>query len=103
MFAVIFKATMNPNISAAEYDLYLTTATKMRELAFAEYGCIDFTAVTEGQEEIAISYWHDEAAIKKWKSDTEHALAQAHGQHHWYKAYTVEVVEIKRAYQFSAS
>lgn len=32
-------------------------AKKMRELAINQYDCLEFTAITEGSDEIAISYW----------------------------------------------
>lgn len=51
MFAVIFKAT------TGEQDSQYTEMVKvMRDLAFEKYGCLDFIAVTEGDQEIAISY-----------------------------------------------
>lgn len=93
MFAAIFTA-----VTAQLDKQYDLTVAKMRELAFAKYNCVDFNAVSEGENEIAISYWHSLEDIKRWKSDPEHALAQKQGQKHWYKSYKVEVVEIKRAY-----
>jgi heme-degrading monooxygenase HmoA len=96
MFAVIFRA--KPGIQDDEYG---KTVTKIRELAFEKYGCLDFVAVTEGDQEIAISYWKSEEAIKNWKRDPEHALAQGIGRSKWYEAYSVQVVEIKREYTFN--
>lgn len=96
MFAVIFKA--KPGIQDDEYG---KTVTRMRDLAFAQYGCLDFVAVTEGDREITISYWESEEAIKAWKNDAEHTLAQGNGQSKWYQSYTVQIVEIKREYKFN--
>lgn len=95
MFAVIFKA----KVSEQDKD-YLDTITIMRELAFSKYGCIDFIAVTEGDQEIAISYWESEQDIRRWHSDTQHSVAQKHGREKWYQSYVVEVVEIQRRYCF---
>jgi heme-degrading monooxygenase HmoA len=96
MFAVIFKA--KPGIQDDEYN---KTVVRMRELAFSRYGCLDFVAVTEGEQEIAISYWENEEAIRAWKNDSEHTLAQGLGQNKWYQSYTVQVVEIKSEYKFN--
>ena len=96
MFAVIFRA--QPGMQDEKYD---ETVTRMRELAFEKYGCIDFIAVTEGDQEIAISYWDSEESIKNWKSDSEHMLAQQQGRSKWYESYIVQVVEIKREYKFN--
>ncbi len=73
-------------------------AERMRDLAINEYGCKEFIASTEGNTEIAISYWDNESQIKKWKQNSEHLSAQGKGQSKWYKSYTVQVVEVVRAY-----
>ena len=95
MFAVIFKAQ-----PAQQNEEYNVTVSKIRELAFEKYGCIDFVAATEGDQEIAISYWDSEESIRQWKNDSEHKLAQQQGRNKWYQSYTVQVVEIKREYSF---
>ncbi|MGB1298713.1 MAG: antibiotic biosynthesis monooxygenase family protein [Psychrobium sp.] len=96
MYAVIFRAKTGQQDSQ-----YGTMVAKMRELAFEKYGCIDFVAVTEGDQEIAISYWPTEEAIQAWKSDSEHIIAQQLGRDKWYESYLVQVVEVKRAYKFN--
>lgn len=96
MYAVIFRA------KAAKQDkAYSDTVARMRKLAFEQYGCLDFVAVTEGDDEIAISYWPDEAAVLRWKQDQEHSLAQQLGREKWYQSYRVDVVEVKRSYSFN--
>jgi heme-degrading monooxygenase HmoA len=70
----------------------------MRVLALEEFGCIEFDAVTEGQNEVALSYWPSEEAIRAWKAHPEHALAQEAGRERWYESYTVQVAEITRQY-----
>ncbi|WP_339670251.1 antibiotic biosynthesis monooxygenase [Dasania marina] len=93
MYAVIFKAEV------AEFDEeYFATAAKMRDTAINQYGCRDFIACSEGNMEIAISYWDSEAQIKAWKQDLDHIAAQQLGKAKWYKSYTVEITEIVRAY-----
>lgn len=93
MFAVIFKAK-----PGQQDDEYLKTVARMRELAFNKYGCLDFITATEGELELAISYWKDEESIKNWKDDAEHTLAQKAGRSNWYESYSVQIVEIKREY-----
>ncbi len=61
MYAVIFRATINKLDES-----YYRMAAQMRELAINEYGCTEFTAITEGEQEIAISYWQNQEQIKKW-------------------------------------
>ena len=89
MYAVIFRATI-----AELDDEYVQMAGHLRELAFKKYGCQDFFSATEGNEEIAISYWQTEQQILDWKNDPEHRLAQARGRRKWYTSVSVEICEI---------
>lgn len=93
MYAVIFKARINQLD-----DSYSKTALRMRELAINKYGCTEFIAAIEGENEIAISYWENQEQITKWKQDSEHLVAQELGRSTWYKSYKVEVVEVIREY-----
>ena len=93
MYAVIFRAETNKLDSR-----YSEMASQMRELAINKYGCTDFISVTEGTQEIAISYWQDQEQIKQWKQDSKHLVAQELGSTIWYKSYKVQVVEILREY-----
>lgn len=93
MYAVIFRATINQLDSR-----YSAVASRMRDLAIRQYGCTEFVSVTDGTQEIAISYWQDQEKIKEWKQDSEHIAAQELGKSAWYKSYTVQIVEILREY-----
>ncbi|HSC69654.1 MAG TPA: antibiotic biosynthesis monooxygenase [Cellvibrio sp.] len=94
MYAVIFHAEI-----AQLDDEYFATAKQLRELALSQYGCLDFVATTEGEREIAISYWPSLEHIRHWKQNTPHLGAQQQGRSRWYKSYKVEVMEILRTYQ----
>jgi heme-degrading monooxygenase HmoA len=94
MYAVIFRAETD------ELDeTYFRTAARMRELATEKYGCTEFTNVTEGNQEISISYWASQEQIGQWKEDPEHKKAQELGRAKWYKWYQVQIVEIRREYK----
>lgn len=91
---VVFRARAH-----AMDDSYLPMALRMRDKALAEYGCTEFVfANTPDGEEIALSYWPDEASITRWKRDVEHIAAQQLGRERWYSSYQVEVASIHRAY-----
>lgn len=77
---------------------YEATVTRLRELALGNYGCRDFISVTEGENEITISYWNTLDDIEKWKNDDEHRIARDKGRNIWYADYRVEVVRIERRY-----
>ena len=93
MYAVIFRAKINKVDSR-----YSEMASKLRELALSDYGCTEFTSVTENDYEIAISYWQDQEQIKSWKQDSVHLVAQQFGRSTWYSSYKVQVVKILREY-----
>jgi len=88
-YAVIFRATI-----AELDDEYFRMAERMQALAFKKYGCLDFVSMTEGDEEIAISYWKSRQQIRDWKNDPEHRLAQTRGRDIWYRSFDVEICEI---------
>ena len=93
MYAVIFRAQIR------EFDeSYSKMADRMRELAINEYGCIEFTSCTEGNNEIAISYWPNKEAIQAWKNNPDHQKAQALGKSKWYQSYQVQIVEVLHQY-----
>lgn len=93
MYVVIFKAKVRQFD-----DEYSQMAERMRDLALTEFGCLEFNAVTEGDQEIALSYWPSEEHIKAWKQHPEHLAAQQLGKERWYESYSVEIAEIMRSY-----
>lgn len=92
MYAVIFTA----EIRELDED-YQTMATRMRELAQSKYGCVGFTALTQGNTEVALSYWETLDQIRSWKQDPEHGLAQELGREKWYSSYHVQVIQVIRS------
>lgn len=94
MFVVIFRAKVRHLDSE-----YSVVAARMRELALGQFGCLEFQAVSEGQDEVALSYWPDEESIRAWKAHSEHVLAQQLGRERWYESYVVQVAHITREYR----
>lgn len=97
MYVVIFRAKVR--VLDEEYS---RVAARMRELALSQFGCVEFHAVTEGQDEVALSYWPSEEAIRAWKSHPEHVLAQQAGRERWYASYSVQVTAVTREYRVHA-
>lgn len=97
MYAVISWAEINKLDSR-----YSEMASQERDIAINKYGCTEFTSVTEGKQDIAISYWQDQEQIKQGKQVTKHLVAQELGSTIWYKSYKVQIVEIIREYSKKA-
>ncbi len=91
MIVVIFRARI-----ADLDDDYFQTAARLRDLAFDEFGCCGFHSLNEGDQEITLSYWSDEDAVRAWKAHPEHVAAQQRGKERWYASYTVQVAEVRR-------
>ena len=71
MYAVIFRAEIG------EIDeTYSEMASRARDLAISKYGCVDLTVVTDGNQEVAISYWPTQDQIREWINDPIHQKAQ---------------------------
>ncbi len=58
---------------------------------------IESVADTQGNG-MSVSYWSSLDAIKKWKEDTTHLIAQQKGKEEWYLDYSVEICEIIKSY-----
>jgi heme-degrading monooxygenase HmoA len=95
MYVVIFRAVAK-NLDAE----YSQTANQLRELAMTEFNCIAFKAITEGTDEIALSYWKNLDDIKRWKAHPTHIKAQQLGRERWYESYSVQIAEVGREYKF---
>jgi heme-degrading monooxygenase HmoA len=94
MHVVIFRAKVRQLD-----EEYSRVAGRMRDLALAQFGCLEFHAVTEGEDEVALSYWPDEQSIRAWRNHPEHVLAQQAGRDRWYVSYSVQVAEVTREYR----
>ena len=93
MYVVIFRA----RVRMLDED-YGPVARRMRELALGEFGCLEFHTVSEGRDEVSLSYWPGEQHIRAWKMHPEHVLAQEGERERWYESYSVQVAEITREY-----
>ena len=49
---------------------------------------------------ITISYWENLEAIKNWKANTDHLVAQKFGREKWYSAYKTRIALVERDYSF---
>jgi heme-degrading monooxygenase HmoA len=93
-YAVIFTSTQTDNTKG-----YSEMAEKMETLAKQQEG---FIGVDSAKDTIGItvSYWENLDAIKNWKANTEHLLAQQKGREQWYNWYNVRVCKVEREYEF---
>ena len=99
-YAVIFTS-----VRTAEDDAgYGVTAERMAELAahMPGYLGIESARGTDGIG-ITVSYWESLAAIKGWREQAEHRVAQTLGKERWYEGFTLRICKVEAERTFSAT
>ncbi len=95
-FAVIFTSILKQPATG-----YAEMAAKMEQLAKQQPGYLGIESARDTASGITISYWASEQAIKDWKNQLEHQLAQKLGREKWYQHYHVRVAKVEREYEFN--
>lgn len=93
-FAVIFT-----NLRTDVDEGYHDTANRMVELAQEQPGFLGYESARDGLG-ITISYWESLEAIKNWKQNAEHRIAQQKGRSDWYTSYKTRICKVERDYGF---
>ncbi len=93
-YAVIFTSTHTNNIKG-----YSEMAGQMETLAKKQDGFIGVDSA-RNKVGITVSYWKNLEAIKSWKQQSEHLLAQQKGRNEWYNWYHVRICKVEREYDF---
>lgn len=96
-YAVIFSNTHTGEASAD----YERVAVRMVELASGQPGFLGIDSVRDPSGAgITVSYWESEEAIRAWKNESEHLLAQQRGRDQWYSSFDLRVARVEREYSF---
>lgn len=92
-YAVIFTS-----IKSAQDEGYAEMAQLMTALAEKEDG---YLGIESARNEIGItvSYWRDKESIARWKSNTQHQIAQQLGKTKWYNHYVLRICLVETEYQ----
>jgi heme-degrading monooxygenase HmoA len=93
-FAVIFTSTQTKHTEG-----YIEMANKMETLAKQQKGYLGIDSA-RNDVGITVSYWESLDAIKNWKANSEHLLAQQKGRKQWYNWYNVRICKVEREYEF---
>ncbi|HZL87554.1 MAG TPA: antibiotic biosynthesis monooxygenase [Pirellulaceae bacterium] len=96
-FAVVFTSVR----TAADEAGYERTAARMVELAREQPGFLGIESA-RGPDGlgITVSYWSSEEAIRRWREQAEHRLAQEQGRTKWYARFALRVCRVERAWEF---
>jgi heme-degrading monooxygenase HmoA len=77
-------------------------ANKMEELAKQQPGYLGMDTA-RNKVGITVSYWESLEAIKHWKQQSEHLVAQQKGRQDWYSWYHVRICKVEREYDFNST
>ncbi len=97
-YAVIFTSVRTTD----DDDGYGVTAERMAELAAQMPGYLGIESARGADGlGITVSYWESLAAIKAWREQAEHRLAQTMGKKLWYQRFTLRIclVEAERTFE----
>ena len=76
---------------------YAEMAGKMVQLAAAQPGFLGMESARDGLG-ITVSYWDSLEAIKNWKNNLEHLVAQKLGHEKWYRSFKTRISKVERDY-----
>jgi len=95
MIAVIFE------VWPADRDRYLDIAADLHPLLEKIDGFISierFGSLTEAGKFLSLSFWRDEEAVRAWRLQPQHGLAQQAGRHEVFRDYRLRVAQVLRDY-----
>lgn len=99
-YAVIFTS-----VRTAVDDSYGDMAARMVELAHEQPGFLGVESARndrgDGPFGITVSYWESLEAIRTWKQNAEHLIAQQTGRDRWYETYKTRICRVERDYGFA--
>ncbi|MFN3800096.1 antibiotic biosynthesis monooxygenase family protein, partial [Belliella pelovolcani] len=78
---------------------YDEMAKLMEQLVVNQNGYLGHESVRNGFG-ITVSYWESLAAIKTWKANSDHQIAQKLGRKDWYKQFKVRICKVEHDYDF---
>ena len=97
MIAVIFEVWPAPG----RKDDYLAVAASLRDELSAIDGFISverFQSLTEPDKLLSLSFWRDEEAVKRWRTQAHHRAGQAKGRAGIFADYRLRVASVLRDY-----
>jgi len=93
-YAVIFTSLKKDDTHG-----YAQMADRMSALVATQPGFLGAESVRdEAGFGVTISYWESLEAIRNWKRNEEHLVAQDKGKMEWYQQYVTRVCKVERAY-----
>ncbi|HVW13643.1 MAG TPA: antibiotic biosynthesis monooxygenase [Mucilaginibacter sp.] len=93
-YAVIFTSLRTEGDNG-----YGEMAAEMEKLAKQQPGFLGVESARDGLG-ITVSYWESLDAIRNWKANERHLVAQNTGREKWYRHYKTRICFVERDYGF---
>ena len=80
---------------------YLELASMLKPLLSETEGYIGgerYQSLINPNKVLSINIWENEEAVKRWRNQTEHRMAQLEGKQELFKSYKITVANIRREY-----
>ncbi len=97
MIAVIFEVLPRKG----QRDAYLEAAASLRQHLDTIDGFLSierFESLSQPGKLLSLSFWRDEAAVKRWRNLEEHRHVQIAGRQHIFEDYRLRVAAVIRDY-----
>ena len=97
MFVVIFEVQPKPG----RRQEYLDIAAALRADLEKIDGLISgerFESLTSEGKILSLSFWRDDAAVRRWREQERHRRAQARGRTEIFAEYRITVADVARQY-----
>ncbi len=91
-YAVIFTS-----IKSKDQENYAEMSAKMEKMVQIQPGYLGHESAS-GSIGITVSYWKSLEAIKAWKNQSEHSIAQDLGKSTWYSQYKIRICRVEHDY-----
>lgn len=97
MIAVIFEVSPAEGRREDYFDLAKTLRPELEKID--GFVSIErFGSLAEEGKILSLSFWRDEEAVKRWRTQLEHKAAQAQGRGGIFKDYRLRVASVIRDY-----
>ena len=97
MYAVIFEVEPHEARAQRYFDLAASLKSELEKIE----GFISverFESLTNKGKFVSLSFWRDEAAVKRWHSHIGHQAAQREGKDGVFKDFRIRVAQVTRDY-----
>jgi heme-degrading monooxygenase HmoA len=101
MIAVIFEVIP----ADGRVDDYLALAAGLKPELESVDGFISverFQSLTDPDKVLSLSFWRDEASVRRWREHGDHRLAQSSGREGVFRDYRLRVASVVRDYGMTA-